>query len=300
MKNPKLACADFTFPLVSHDEALDIIALLGIKGVDIGLFAGRSHVQPRDIFPNIPAAARRMKKKLSDRGLKFADIFLIPAPSVADIAPNDPNPRVRRRFRDMFQRTLEFVARCDAPHMTGVPGVTFDSESQGDSLKRAAEELTWCVERAKEAKVIFSVEAHMWSVAPNPRLAAKLVAMTPGLTLTLDYGHYTTQGMPDRRIEPLMKHASHFHARATCKGLLQTTLKQNTVDYRRVVRTMKKCNYRGYIGLEYVRMDADIVPDVDNLAETVLLRDLITGAWKGSNVDGHGQHRRGCESRRNG
>ena len=129
--------------------------------------------------------------------------------------------------------------------------------------------------------MIFSVEAHMWSVAPTPRLAAKLVEMTPGLTLTLDYGHYTTQGMPDSRVEPLIKHASHFHARATCKGLLQTTLKQNTVDYRRVVRTMKKCNYRGYIGLEYVRMDADIVPDVDNLAETVLLRDLITGARKG-------------------
>ena len=281
MKDAKIACADFTFPLVSHDQALDIIALLGIKGVDIGLFAGRSHVQPKDVFANIPAAARRMKKKLSDRGLTFADIFLIPAPSVAEIAPNDPDARVRRRFRNMFQRTLEFVARCEAPHMSGLPGVTFESESHGDSLKRASAELAWCAERAEDAGVVFSVEAHMSSVAPNPRLAAKLVKMTPGLTLTLDYGHYTTQGMPDSQIEPLMKHASHFHARAACKGLLQTTLKKNTIDYPRVVRAMKRCNYAGYIGLEYVRMDADIVPDVDNLAETVLLRDLITRAWKG-------------------
>ena len=58
--------------------------------------------------------------------------------------------------------------------MTGLPGVTFDSGSQGDSLKRSAEELSWCVERAKEATVIFSVEAHMRPGAPTPRLASKL------------------------------------------------------------------------------------------------------------------------------
>ena len=280
MKHAKFACADFSFPLVAHDTALDIIALLGIKGVDIGVFAGRSHVQPKDIFDNIPAAARRLKKKLADRGLQFADIFLIPAPALEDIAPNDPNARTRRRFRDMFQRTLELAFRCEAPHLSTLPGVRFESESRGDSFARAADELAWCVEQANAAGVVFSVEAHMWSIAPTPKLAAKLVDQTPGLTLTLDYGHYTAKGTPDAEIEPLLKHASHFHARATCKGLLQTTLAKNTVDYRRVVRAMKRVDYRGYIGLEYVRMDADMVPDVDNLAETVLLRDLMAKAWQ--------------------
>ena len=42
---------------------------------------------------------------------------------------------------------------------------------------------------------------------------------------------------------------------------------------------MKRHRYTGYIGLEYVRMPDDIVPDVDNISETVLLRDLITKAW---------------------
>jgi sugar phosphate isomerase/epimerase len=279
MKKPKLACADFTFPLLSHDETLDVIAMLGIKGVDIGIFAGRSHLQPKDIFPNIGASARRLSKKLKDRGLTFADIFLIPSQDVFKQAPNSPSAAVRRGYRDLFQRTLDFIVRCDAPHMTSLPGQHFESESRTDSLKRCSETLAWCVEQAREAKVVFSVEAHMWSVAPTPRLAAQLVKMTPGLTLTLDYGHYTTQGMPDSRIEPLVKHASHFHARAACKGLLQTTLQKNTIDYRRVVRAMKRDNYKGYIGLEYVRMPDDIVPDVDNISETIMLRDLLTRAW---------------------
>ena len=119
----------------------------------------------------------------------------------------------------------------------------------------------------------------MWSVAATPKLAAQLVEMTPGLTLTLDYGHYTTQGIPDSKIEPLVKHASHFHARAACKGLLQTTLKNSTIDYRRVVRALRRSGYPGYIGLEYVRIDNEFVPDVDNLSEMVMLRDLIAKAW---------------------
>ena len=42
----KLACADFTFPLLPHDDALDLIAALGFDGVDLGMFEGRSHLQP--------------------------------------------------------------------------------------------------------------------------------------------------------------------------------------------------------------------------------------------------------------
>ena len=32
-----LTCADFTFPLLSHENSLDLIAMLGFEGGDIGL-----------------------------------------------------------------------------------------------------------------------------------------------------------------------------------------------------------------------------------------------------------------------
>ena len=50
---PKLACADFTFPLLSHDKVLDLIALLDFEGVDIGLFEGRSHLWPSRVFEDV-------------------------------------------------------------------------------------------------------------------------------------------------------------------------------------------------------------------------------------------------------
>lgn len=277
---PKLACADFSFPLLSHEESLDLIARLGFSGVDIGLFPNRSHFQPKDYLKDIAGAARELSARVHDRGLEFADIFLQPSSQLDDMAPNHPSAAQRRRWRELYLRTLEFTARCNGRHMTALPGIHFEKESLEDSLKRCSDELAWCVEQAEPLGIVFSVEPHMWSLAPNTRLAGKLVKMTKGLTLTLDYGHYTTQGEPDRAIEPLMKYASHFHARAACKGLLQTTLVNNSIDYRRVVKAMKRCKYSGYIGVEYVRMGIDVVPDVDNLSETILMRDLLTRAWR--------------------
>src|SRR3977135_4120551 len=46
----KLACADFAFPLLPHDRALDLIAMLEFDGVDIGLFEKRSHLWPHKAF----------------------------------------------------------------------------------------------------------------------------------------------------------------------------------------------------------------------------------------------------------
>mgnify|MGYP001159474772 FL=1 len=90
---PKLACADFTFPLLPHAKALDLIAMLGIKGVDIGLFEDRSHLWPSREFKRLRPAARQLKKKLGDRGLVAADIFLQLGEDFAECALNHPQAR---------------------------------------------------------------------------------------------------------------------------------------------------------------------------------------------------------------
>ena len=62
-------------------------------------------------------------------------------------------------------------------------------------------ELAWRVEQAKQQDITFSVEAHVGSLAPNPRDAERMVRGVPGLTLTLDYTHFTRIGLPDAEIE---------------------------------------------------------------------------------------------------
>ena len=72
----KLACADFTFPLLPHENVLQLIAMLEFKGVDIGLFEERSHLRPSHEFENVTESARRLKNRLDTWGLEAADIFL--------------------------------------------------------------------------------------------------------------------------------------------------------------------------------------------------------------------------------
>jgi sugar phosphate isomerase/epimerase len=271
----KLACADFTFPLLPHDKVLSVISMLEFPGVDIGLFEGRSHLRPSAMFTNVEKNARELAHKLRDNNLTAADIFLQTAEDFTSVAANHPEAAVREKARQMFVHTLEFASICNGRHVSSLPGVVFEEEAQDVSYGRACEELNWRCEKAKEYGLVFSVEAHVGSIVPDPVSAEKLVLDVPGLTLTLDYTHFTKQGLPDSQVEPLIKYASHFHARGASKGFLQASLKESTIDYARVVEVMKETDYKGYIGVEYIWIDWESCNKVDNLSEVIMLRDFL-------------------------
>ncbi len=275
-KRLKLASADFTFPLLPHDNVLDLIAAMEMDGIDIGLFEGRSHLWPSKEFKNLARSARTLRTKLADRGLAAADVFLQLNPDFFPFAINHPEPRRRKKARDVFLRTLEYAGRLGSPHVTTLPGVYFDDrEPQADSWRRSQDELAWRVDQAKRQGIIFSVEAHVGSLAPSPKEAERLVRGVPGLTLTLDYTHFTRLGMPDSAIEPLVQHATHFHVRGARKGRLQAPFKENTIDYGRVVKAMRVSGYSGYLGIEYVWIDWEHCNECDNISETILFRDFL-------------------------
>ena len=214
----KLACADFTFPLLPHDNVLDLIAMLGFDGVDIGLFEGRSHLWPSREFRNVSRSARELGRKLADRGLRAADVFLQTAPDFVPYAINHPQPARRRKVRGWFLKTLDYAAGCGAGHVTLLPGVYFDDEPRAASWAR-------CVRRAGVAGragqgqgIIFGVEAHLGSIAPSPREAERLVQAVPGLTLTLDYTHFARKGLPDTAVEPLSRMPAIFMPAAHAKA----------------------------------------------------------------------------------
>src|SRR5690242_19873413 len=200
----KLACADFTFPLLPHDRALDLIAMLEFDGVDIGLFEERSHLRPSREFKSSAKSGNRLRRKLTDRGLKCADVFLQMDPSFIPYAINHPETARRRRARDWFLKSLDYANAAGAKHVTALPGVPFDTEAPAASWQRTCDELAWRVAQAKGQGIIFGVEAHVGSIAPDPKAALRLVHDVPGLTLTLDYTHFTRVGFPDSATEPLV------------------------------------------------------------------------------------------------
>jgi len=275
LMTPKLACADFTFPLLPHDKSLDLIALLDFEAVDIGLFEQRSHLWPSRVFTDLRALAGELSSKLRDRGLAVADVFLQTAPDFASLASNHPDASIRRQARDWFARTVEFALELGGRHVSALPGVYFDGVPEAESYERCCDELAWRCETAKLQGVTFSVEAHVGSIVPTPESAARLVRSVPGLTLTLDYTHFTRSGISDHEVEPLIAHASHFHARGARPGRLQASFQENVIDYGRVLDVMRQVGYAGYVGVEYVWIDWEHCNEVDNLSETILMRDSL-------------------------
>jgi sugar phosphate isomerase/epimerase len=271
----KLACADFTFPLLEHDRVLDLIAMLDLDGVDIGLFEGRSHLWPSREFENTELHARRLGRKLAQRGLQAADVYLQTNPDFVPYAINHPQAARRQRARDWFMQTLDYAAGCGAGHVSTLPGTYFPEESKAASSNRACDELAWRVGQAAAHGIVFGIEGHIGSIVPNPRQLARLLGRVPGLTLTLDYTHFTRAGVRDATVEPLIPCSTHFHVRGACKGRLQTSFQANTIDYARIVAAMRSTGYRGYLGIEYVWTEWERCNEVDNLSETIRFRDYF-------------------------
>src|SRR5215469_14267978 len=273
-----LSCADFSFPLLSHDAAVQVISLLGLRGVDIGLFAGRSHLRPEKELNRAEKNGAALRRRLKEQGLVAADIFLQVHDNFADFAVNHPEAKRREFARRQFLKTLDYAAAAGSNHVSILPGVAFADESRDISLARSAEELAWRVERAASMKLTVGIEPHVGSIVDTPARAMKLANLVPGLGFTLDYAHFTRIGISDAEIEPLCARATHFHARCARKGRLQSSFKDNTIDFGRALKALDKHHFRGWIAIEYVWIDWEHCNEVDVLSETVLLRDHLTKA----------------------
>jgi sugar phosphate isomerase/epimerase len=270
-----LACGDHSFPLLEHDQAMQIIAMLGFTGFDLAVMGNRSHVRPEHIHGDVPAQAARLKREIAAKGLRLSDVFVIPWTDFETLAPNHPHADEREKARALFAEVLELAARMEAPGMTMLPGIAWPQESVQDSMARAAEELQWRAERAAGLGLRFSVEPHIGSIISTPEAVGQLLDLAPGVELTLDYTHFVAQGIPEHRVDPLMTRARHFQARGARPGRGQCAIKDSTISYDRIVNELISAGYDGYIAIEYVWIEWERMNECDNLSETVLLRDRL-------------------------
>ena len=271
----KYSCADFTFPLLPHTKALQLIRLLGFGAVDLGIFEGRSHHYPSHIAKDPVKEGNRLAKELSTIGLQASDVFLQTGTEPPVAAANNPDESARANNRRLFLKTLDFASVLGCSHITGLPGVRHEGTSMGDDWKRACEETHWRVETARANNVVYAIEPHVGSILPDADTTLQFINDCPGITLTLDYGHFIYQGHSNAAVHPLLPHASHFHARAGAKGKLQTIVKENEIDFKTILSRFKDTGYSGYICMEYVYVDWEGCNRTDNVSETILLHQLL-------------------------
>lgn len=269
----KLACADFTWPLLAHQDVLRLIRMLDLDAVDLGIFGGRSHVRPETVRVDIPLWAGILSERLAQAELELADLFF-QAADFETMAVNHPDAAQQAEGQAAFFDMLELAHRLHSPGMTMLPGVRFGDEPWEDAMRRSSEGLKWRLDEAAKRGVRLSVEGHLGSIVDTPEKLLHLVEMTPGLELSLDYTHFTYAGIPDTEVEPLLVHARHFHCRGAARGRLQTSFAENTIDYGRVIDRLRALDYDGYFAIEYVWQDWEDTNKNENVCETILFRDF--------------------------
>jgi sugar phosphate isomerase/epimerase len=100
----------------------------------------------------------------------------------------------------------------------------------------------------------------------------------PGLTLTLDYGHFVYAGARSQAVHSLLPFASNVHVRGGARHRLQTSVEENEIDFAGMFRRLHKQDYKGSVAIEYVWTEWKQCNSTDNLSETILLRQLLTRA----------------------
>ena len=278
----RLACADDTFRLLEHGHIVELIAMLGLDGVDVCLMEGRSALALADVRADVETTALRTRDRIARSGLEVADVFLIPWTDFRTLAPNHPDASERDASAAVFDDVLEFAVGLGAPGITILPGIEWEHEGRAESLDRAAAELGRRVDQTRERGLRLSIEPHLGSIASTPERAIELLERVPGLELTLDYSHFIYQGIPERDVDQLARFARHCHVRGSRLGQIQAPLRESTLAVEPMVDALSSAGYDGFLGLEYVWLDWEHCNECDNLSETVLLRDRLRAKLSGA------------------
>jgi sugar phosphate isomerase/epimerase len=271
-----IVCADFSFPSIPHEAAIDLIAALGFDGFKLVLLEGKSHVQPHDVRTDIAGWAGRIEERVRSRGLDMVDVACVP--DQVSLSINHPSESVRAEYRAFVGDMIEFVARLRAPTMMLQCGSDWESESHEVSFTRLVGELTLYVDAAAERGITLMVEPHVGRVCATPADAERLVDAVPGLRLAVDYSQFVSQGIDEIAVDELLAHAASVHVRGAAPGRLQAPLEESVIDYARIVAQLEAVRFTGTLALEVYE---DRTPAaVDVLSETVALRDLLRVATR--------------------
>jgi sugar phosphate isomerase/epimerase len=273
----RLSCADSTFPKLSHETALMVMADLGFRHADVCVFQGYQHNPPDMVIADPDRSADVVNERLARYGLDAVDVFAILGDplELSALALNHPDPAEREESMRRFHPVVRFATRIGSPGITILPGSVFEGTTAQESLDRSASELQKRAEIAGEAGLGLSIEPHYESVVETPTLCLELLDKAPDVTVTLDHGHFVFQGFAQDDIDVLLPRTRHLQVRQAAKGDMQAPARRGSIDYGLMLDRLVERDYGGYIGVEYQWDEWMDFNRVDCISETAELRDLL-------------------------
>lgn len=271
----RLAGHSFEFPLLTLEQACQVIRILELPAVDVGALKGYAHIDPDEIEAAPMKVAERIKRAAGSCDLAISDFFPSFGQGFSHRPINDPSPEIRARNKERFKSFVTVARAIGSGGITLLPGVTHAPLGVESSLDLAVSAFQEYVPLARDAGLRLSFEGHLGSVVDTPMLSLELARRVPVLSITLDYSHFVMQGYPEEDIHPLITHSGHVHYRQARKGRVQEGAALGTLDFAGITRRLRESTFHGYIAIEYTWQDWESCKNVDILSETILMRDRI-------------------------
>lgn len=264
----RLSVTSWSFPALTLTEAWHVAQAMGIGAIDIGLHHGPALDRAAVLADPTGEAAR-----LDAAGLRVANVYWMFGDGPQDRAVSDADSRDRNLAE--MEQVVPFAAALGCPSIFVLPGVKQAGQSVTSALDTSAATLGEMTALAEKAGVQMLIEPHVGGILQSPEAALAHLERVPGLKLALDYAHFACMGVSQNRIDMLAPHAGHVHMRQARPGALQAKWGEGTLDFGRMVETLRTAGYDEYLSIEYVHQAYMNTLTDDVLTETVRMRDCL-------------------------
>ncbi len=231
------ACSSLAARSLSTEAALQALANLGFKWVELSCLTWAPHVSVTNLVADFAAEAARVERALRAAGLGTSSLVFDP-----------PDARPFPQYREEFAALVRLAARLRARHINLMAPAAGSDRAEAVARLRALQAL------AGDGGVILTVETHVGQITERPADARWLCEQVPGLRLTLDPSHYYAgphQGGPFDELLPLVE-GTGFRAGAMTWDSIQLPWGEGPIDFAGLVRQLEAVGYCGFYTAEYI------------------------------------------------
>jgi sugar phosphate isomerase/epimerase len=239
----RLAGSTLTFSRAPLSVALEGLARLGFRYVELAAHEGWAHIGPARLAADVAAGVAEVRRALAEAGLQAVALN-------AGLGRADPGEQ-RRRAAALARLAAEVGAVVLTVPAAPSPRGEETFAAAGAEIAR----LEGLLGAVRPYGVVLAVEGHLGTLTEHPATAAALCRAVPGLKLTLDPSHYWAGPAGGRGWEEVLPFVAHVHLRDAGRGgwaEIQVAPGRGQVDFPAVLAALRAAGYDGACAVEYI------------------------------------------------
>lgn len=230
-----IACSTLCFTQQSLREALQRIAQLGFRYVDLGV-QHWAHVSALELVQSGEDVAALLQRGLEQNNLALCAM----------------NVGLDRNADDSLK--AQIAAACTLAAAHNLSAICINAPPNGTPLRTAIRELRQLAAVASRYGVTLCLETHVNCLTELPSVAVRLVESVPNLGLALDPSHFYAGPWQGRDFSITFSHTRIVHLRDAGNSPDKILLPpgEGVVDFAGLLRGLVASGYTGPLSVEYI------------------------------------------------